>query len=132
MPDVRINVRGAAEANNYLANLVVGLREIGGTTISVGTPLPRGLFTDVGTSRGTRATHWLSGLSGRAKGLAGEVLASKLRTPLELARAIEAVGEKIAAMARGRAPQRTGRLRREIGVTVSRGALPGLSRLGRR
>jgi len=132
MPELHYNVRGLVEAEKFLDELARGAASFAGSSVQVGTRLPRGIFVDVGTRRGVRATHWLSGLVGQARNLARGVLVQKLLTPLQLATALVEVGNKLAGMARGRAPRRSGKLAGSVDVMVSRGIAPGLSRLGRR
>jgi hypothetical protein len=129
MPEIKVNLRGHVEARKFLIDMAAGAQAFGGTSVAVGTPLPRGLFTDRGTRRGTPRSEWLSGLAGQATGLARQIIVSKMRTPHELASAMVDLGEKIAAMARARAKQRTGKLRGSVQVVARRGVG---TRLGRR
>lgn len=129
MVAVKVGFRGMVEAQKFLADFAKGAQSFAGVEVAVGTPLPRGLFTDTGTRRGTTATHWLSGLEPQAAAMAKQVLADKLATPLELAHALTEVANKIKSQAMARARRRTGRLQRSITVVAGRG--PG-ARLGLR
>lgn len=140
MPEIKVNFRGGVEAHKFLADVASGARELGSTGFAVGTPLPRGIFTDRGTSRGTPRTEWLSGLVGQAnRMIRGDIIerignhirqaAFGSQTPLQLAQGALDIGEKIAALARARAKVRTGKLRGSVQVVAHHGVG---SRLGRR
>lgn len=121
MVAVTFNVRGLVEAEKFLADFAKGAQSFAGVSVAVGTPLPRGIFTDVGTRRGTPATHWLSGLEPQAAAEAKKVIAEKMATPLELAQALVEVANRIKSQAAARARHRTGRLQRSVTVLAGRG-----------
>lgn len=129
MPVV-VTVIGSAEAKKYLADLNAALRTLGSLSVRIGTPLPRGIFVDVGTRRGTRATHWLSGALQAAGRIVAEAVGRGLAMgPTAIEGQVVGAAGQVRGLLESRAPRNTGRLRGSI--KVIQGGRPG-GRLGRR